>query len=57
MLDSELLTVKEAAQRLKVNPQTVRRWIGRGVLPAARLGGGKEWRIRAEDLGLVLVEP
>jgi len=45
----ELLTVEEAAERLKMNPQTVRRWIRRGLLPAAKVGR-KEWRIREADL-------
>ena len=53
---TDLLTVEEAATRLKMNPQTVRRWIRRGLLPAAKVGG-KEWRIRAEDLDLQLTKP
>ena len=48
-MPSELLTVQEAAQRLKVNPQTVRRWARIGLLPAAK-AGRKEWRISAADL-------
>ena len=46
---SELLTVQEAAERLKLNPQTVRRWIRRGLLPGTKIGR-KEWRIREGDL-------
>ena len=45
----EMLTVNEAARRLKVNPQTLRRWIRAGVLPARKLGK-KEYRISAADL-------
>ncbi len=33
-----LLTVNEAAQRLKCHPQTVRRWIGSGRLGAVKVG-------------------
>jgi len=35
----ELVTVKEAAQRLRLHPQTVRRMIDDGRIPAAQLGG------------------
>ncbi len=57
MLNTNFLTVKDAADRLKVNPQTVRRWIRRGVLRAARVPGGKGWRIREDDLISALTEP
>ncbi len=46
---TELLTVKDAAARLKVNPQTVRRWIRGGLLPATKVGK-RQWRVRAEDV-------
>jgi excisionase family DNA binding protein len=36
----ELLTVREAAQLLKVNPITVRRFIAGGQLAAVRVGKG-----------------
>ena len=36
--DDEYLTVAEIAARLKVNPQTVRNWIARRELRAARVG-------------------
>ena len=48
-MSGELLTVDEAAQRLKMNPQTVRRWIRSGLIPARKLGK-KEYRIAAADL-------
>ena len=34
----EILTVKEIADTLRLNPQTIRNWISRGTLPALRLG-------------------
>lgn len=36
--DEEFLTVAEIAEILKLNQQTVRNWIGRGELPAVRVG-------------------
>jgi excisionase family DNA binding protein len=45
--DQEFLTVQETARILKLNPQTVRNWIGRGVLPAVRIG--RMVRIRCVD--------
>ena len=34
----EILTIEEAAQLLKVNPETIRRWIRRGDLPVIKRG-------------------
>ena len=48
-MPTDMLTVREAAARLKLDPQTLRRWIRSGVLPARRLGK-KEYRIDAADL-------
>lgn len=42
-----LLTAEEVAERLRVNVNTVRRYIRSGRLPAIRLGKG--YRIRSED--------
>jgi excisionase family DNA binding protein len=36
----ELLTVREVAEGLKLNQQTIRNWIDQGKLPAHRLGRG-----------------
>jgi excisionase family DNA binding protein len=41
-------TLEEAARILKLHPQTLRRWIRQGKLPARRFG--KQFRLRAEDL-------
>jgi len=37
-IDEEFLSVAEAADRLRVAPSTIRRWIREGDLPAFRLG-------------------
>jgi len=52
----EMLTVEEAAERLKMNPQTLRRWIRSGLLPATRVGR-KEYRINAADLEDRVTQP
>ena len=43
------LTVDEAAERLRVTPQTVYRWCRSGRLAATKIG--KAWRIPADQLG------
>src|SRR5690348_953854 len=52
VLDAELvLTVMEVADRLRVTPEAVRRWIRHGELTAIRLGGPRTgYRIRLNDL-------
>lgn len=44
----QLLTVNEVAATLRLDPYTVRRWIGRGHLPAVRVG--RELRIEPAEL-------
>jgi excisionase family DNA binding protein len=41
-------TLEEAAGVLKLHPQTLRRWIREGKLPAKRFG--KQFRLRREDM-------
>jgi len=43
-----LLKIKEAAELLAVNPETVRRLIRKGKLKAVKIG--RLWRIRKEDI-------
>src|SRR5215210_832941 len=51
----ELLTVDQVATRLKVHPETVRRWLRSGQLRGVRFGGKRTgWRIRASEVELVL---
>ena len=48
----ETLTPEEAAQYLRVNPQTVYRLLRNGKLPGAKIG--HQWRIRRADLEALL---
>jgi excisionase family DNA binding protein len=50
----EALTTKQVAERLRVKPDTVRRWIAAGKLPALRVGG--RLRVRAEDVGRMVAD-
>ncbi|AWB48179.1 DNA-binding protein [Gemmobacter aquarius] len=43
-----LMTIPDAAEYVRVSTKTIRRWISRGDLPAAKLGF--QWRIRPQDL-------
>jgi excisionase family DNA binding protein len=48
MTTETFYTLEEAARMLKLHPQTVRRWIRQGKLPARRFG--KQFRLRPEDI-------
>lgn len=51
MSEGQELTLGEVATRLRLHPETVRRWLNSGRLPGYRLGGTKAgWRIREADL-------
>jgi len=41
-------TIAEAAKLLKLHPQTLRRWIREGKLPAKRFG--RQFRFKLEDI-------
>jgi excisionase family DNA binding protein len=47
--EPEVLTVEEAAERLRFSTKTILTWIKQGKLPAHRIGSGKgaRWRIPA----------
>lgn len=56
-MDSDLLTVREVAKRLRVDDTTTRRWIKSGALEAVALPhSGKRcaYRIRKETLDRLL---
>ena len=44
----ELLTLKEAAARLKVTPKTVKEWLYSGELKGYK--AGKQWRITPDAI-------
>jgi excisionase family DNA binding protein len=50
--DDDFLTVKEVAEHLKLNQQTVRNWIDDRQLPAVRVG--RRVRVRRADLDEML---
>jgi excisionase family DNA binding protein len=52
MRDEELLTVEDAAKKVKVHPETIRGWIRSGELPAVDIGG--KYRIFPDDLDAFL---
>jgi excisionase family DNA binding protein len=47
-------TVRQAAELLKVKPDTVLAWISKGRLRATKLPGGRDFRIAPADLEAVL---
>ena len=53
MADEEYLTPAQLAEELKVTDVTVRRWIDRGHLPAAK-AGPRRWMIRRSDVNRFL---
>lgn len=52
-MNKELVfTAEEAAEYLKTNPQTIRRMLREGKIPAAKVG--REWRIHKDALDAYL---
>jgi excisionase family DNA binding protein len=45
-MTESMLTVNDAAKRLAVQPETIRRWIRAGKLSAVALGTGRGNRLR-----------
>ncbi len=48
-MDGELLTVDQAAERLQMHPDTVRRLLRDGQLPGVKIGA-RQWRVPADAL-------
>jgi excisionase family DNA binding protein len=58
LIQSEWLTVTEAANYLKVKPRTLLLWVRQGKMKAFALSGTKRrvWRFRQADLDAALLE-
>ena len=51
MPEDRLLTVPEVAERLRVNPESVRRWIRQRKIRGVRLGGPRTgWRVLESEV-------
>ncbi|MBE0448983.1 MAG: helix-turn-helix domain-containing protein [Actinobacteria bacterium] len=48
-MNDKLLSLKEVADRLGLNPETIRRWTKSGKLPAVKLGPNT---VRVKELDL-----
>lgn len=51
---TKLLRIKEAAEMLGINPETLRRWDNQGRLQAIRMGKRKDRRYKLEDLQKII---
>ena len=51
---NSMLTVREVARLLNVHINTVRRWNGKGMLKAYRIGPRGDRRFSREDIALFL---
>lgn len=50
-MEDRLLTVPEAAERLRVSEWSIRRWLRSGRLKGVRIGGSRAgWRVRESEL-------
>lgn len=47
---TELITLSEASQILKVHPNTLRKWDRKGILKAVRFGQRGDRRYRKDDI-------
>jgi len=58
-LGEKYYTIRQAADKLSVNPRTINRWIHKGKLEAVKLPGraGGEFRISATEVDHLLGEP
>lgn len=51
---TKLLRIREAAEMLGVNTETLRRWDNEGRLTAVRIGKRKDRRYKIEDIQKVI---
>ena len=50
--EHRLVTVDEVADRLRVQPRTVRDWARSGVLPVVHVGTGAKLRVRFDSAAI-----
>lgn len=50
----KLLRIKEAAEMLGINPETLRRWDNQGRLKAVRIGKRQDRRYKQEDIQKII---
>ena len=54
-MSERVLTVPEVAERLRINEETVRRWLRTGKIRGVRLGGTRAgYRIPESEVGRLL---
>jgi len=51
---SELLTLSEASQILKVHPNTLRKWDRKGILKAVRFGQRGDRKYKKDEIAKLL---
>ena len=56
-MDEPLLTVREVAERMRVTPKTVRRWIAGGIIRrASKVSARSGWLIPRSEIDRLLRE-
>jgi excisionase family DNA binding protein len=56
MIDEPLLTVRQVAERLQVNPVTVHRWLRAGRMRGSLLSDRMGWRIPESEVRRLLAQ-
>jgi excisionase family DNA binding protein len=52
--DTKLIKIREAAELLGINPETLRRWDNEGRLKAVRIGKRKDRRYKLSDIQKIM---
>lgn len=56
MTEQELMTVEDIAARLKVHPESVRRWLREGQMMGYRMSRAAGWRVERREVERFLRE-
>ena len=51
---TKYLSVKEAAEWLRLSQYTIKRWIKSGKIEAKKIGIRGDWRIKVEEINKIL---